>query len=209
MISQDFFMRKLVFIFAVALFFSGCSTSKTILKTYKVEITHSINIVAMSPGGGLLAKAILEELANRGFTLVDAATVSSLSKSNLRKIDAHIILETITGFDGNPDNAGVTLKSAKTGQRIAGVLWKNGSGGATSSRADKFMRKNAIEAAEEITEALFKEIPSPSTSYAEITQEPESLSLSKKPLSPSASLGTTARPRRHRVPVQFQRLHHN
>ena len=139
----------------------------------------------MASGGGFLANAISGEVMKRGFTIVNATTVSSLSKFNLRKIDAHILVEVTNGYDGNPNKASVNIKSAKTGQVIVGLLWQNGRGCKIGSPCDRDMRKDAIEAAEEIVEAILKEIPSPSAPYAEITNKPDPPSLPKEPSSPS------------------------
>ena len=129
----------------------------------------------MAPGGGLLADAVAVELANRGFTVIDPATTSNLlirlnvteievaqpeglAKLNTQGIDAYLVVRAAGGSDGRPESASARMNSTQTGQVLAGVTWQNGWGGRAGSPADRVMRKNLSEAANEIASALAQRV---------------------------------------------------
>ena len=42
------------------------------------QTKHTVKVIAFAPGGGLLAGAVGVELSNRGFTVIDSSTTSSM-----------------------------------------------------------------------------------------------------------------------------------
>jgi hypothetical protein len=128
-------------------------------------------VIALVPGGGLMADAVGVELANRGFTVIDPASTSNMMiRLNLNEveiarpegmaklrdqgIDALLVVKTAGGYDQQPQSASARMNSTRSGQLLAGVTWQNGYGGMAGSPADRIMRKGLSEAAAEIADAL-------------------------------------------------------
>ncbi|CAN7780840.1 hypothetical protein LJR296_007991 [Cupriavidus necator] len=128
-------------------------------------------MIALTPGGGLMADAVGVELANRGFTIIDPSSTSNmmirlnlnevevakpegLTKLREQGIDALLIVRTVGGYDQQPQSASARMNSTQSGQLLAGVTWQNGYGGMAGSPADRVMRKGLSEAAIEIADAL-------------------------------------------------------
>ena len=154
---------------------TGCASSKISSAPVASQIKHSVKTIAFMPGGGLLADAVGVELANRGFTVIDSATTSSmmvrlnlneieiskpegLSKFKEQGIDAVLIVRAGGGYDDQPQNASARMSSTHNGQVLAGVTWQNGFGGRAGSPADRIMRKGLTEAAAEIASSLSERV---------------------------------------------------
>ena len=154
---------------------SACASSKVSTNSTPNQIKALVKVIAFAPGGGLLADAVGVELANRGFTIIDSATTSTmmirlnlneieiarpegLAKFKTQGIDAMLIVRAGGGYDQQPQSASARMTNTSTGQIIAGVTWQNGFGGAAGSPADRIMRKGLNEAAIEIANALSERI---------------------------------------------------
>lgn len=157
------------------IFLSGCAASKISAVSAPNQIKHTVKVIAFAPGGGLIADAVGVELANRGFSIIDSATTSSmmirlnlneveiarpegLAKFREQGIDAMLVVRGGGGYDQQPQSASARMNSTTTGQVIAGVTWQNGFGGAAGSPADRIMRKGLNEAAVEIANALAERV---------------------------------------------------
>ena len=153
----------------------GCASSKVSSLPIASQTKHAVKVIAFSPGGGLLADAVGVELSNRGFTVIDSSTTSSMMvRLNLNEIeitrpegfaklkdqgiDAFLIVRGGGGYDENPQSASARMNSTHNGQVLAGVTWQNGFGGAAGSPADRVMRKGLTEAASEIAAALAERV---------------------------------------------------
>lgn len=153
----------------------ACASSQVSMHSVGSKPAHQIQAIAMAPGGGLLADAVAVELANRGFTVIDpAATSNLLVRLNLTEIeiarpaglaklkdqgvDAYLVVRAAAGWDGRPESASARMNSTQTGQVLAGVTWQNGWGGMPGSPADRVMRRNLTDAANEIANALAQRV---------------------------------------------------
>ncbi|MFM8536373.1 MAG: hypothetical protein ACKOEC_22805 [Acidimicrobiia bacterium] len=67
-------VTSLVFALAVA----ACGGSKVSALKTPATGTSGITVIALMPNGGLLADAFGVELANHGYTIIDAATTSTM-----------------------------------------------------------------------------------------------------------------------------------
>ena len=165
-------MKKQIFlaVFLTALL-GGCASSKLSSMPVASQAKHAVKVIAFAPGGGLLADAVGVELANRGFTVIDSSSTSSmlvrlnlneveitrpegLSKLKEQGIDAFLTVRSGGGYDQQPQSASARMNSTHTGQVLAGVTWQNGFGGQAGSPVDRLMRKGLSEAATEIAVAL-------------------------------------------------------
>lgn len=170
-------MRKLILAFALlslSLFLNGCGSSKMFVGEgdIKAEDRHSVNTIAMMPGGGLLSDAIAVELFNRGYQVYDTAqTTNLIARQNLINefeiakpqnlhllkeagIDAYLSVKATIDYDGTPRNVSVRLNSAVNGKLLAGLTWQNGWGCARGSGCDMSMHKDISETAAEIAKGL-------------------------------------------------------
>ncbi|MCX7361242.1 MAG: hypothetical protein NTV97_05110 [Alphaproteobacteria bacterium] len=167
-------IRFCVVAISFALLLSGCGGTKisTLPATPAETLSSPVRVIALAPNGGLLADAVGVELANRGYTVVDAADTSSMMvrfnmnevevqrPENLRKfrgqgIDAFLnVRASGAAYDGQPQGASARVVSTETGKLLAGVTWQNAWGGQMGSIADRTMRKGLNEAATEIANAL-------------------------------------------------------
>ncbi len=162
-------------LFLVIVLFVGCATSRTSTLPVSGRLATSVKVIALDPGGGLLADAVGVELSNKGFTVIDSATTSKLmARLNINEIeistptglqklkeqgvDAYLTVRAAGGYDEQPQSASARINSTDTGQIVAGVSWQNGWGGQAGSIVDRTMRKGLAEAAKEIAEALVKSI---------------------------------------------------
>jgi hypothetical protein len=160
---------------AVPLLLFGCATSKISSAPTASQIKHNIEVIALAPGGGLIADAVGVELSNRGFTVIDPSTTSSmmvrlnlneieitrpqgLAKLKDEGIDAYLTVRGAGGYDEQPQSASVRMNSTHNGKLLAGVTWQNGFGGMSGSIADRVMRKGLSEAATEIATVLSERI---------------------------------------------------
>jgi hypothetical protein len=167
--------RRLYISLLAAALLSSCATSKVSSLPVSSQAKHTVKVIAFSPGGGLLADAVGVELSNRGFTVIDSATMSSmmirlnlseieitrpegLAKLKDQGIDAFLVVRTAGGYDQNPHSASARMNSTHSGQVLAGVTWQNGFGGIAGSPADRVMRKGLADAATEITNALVERV---------------------------------------------------
>jgi hypothetical protein len=154
---------------------SGCAPSKVSSIPAAFQSKHSVKVIAFAPGGGILADAVGVELLNRGFTVIDASSTSSmmvrlnlneveitkpegLAKLKEQGIDAILVVRSAGGHDDQPQSASARMTSTYNGQVLAGVTWQNGWGGRVGSIADRTMRKGLTEAAAEIAGALAERV---------------------------------------------------
>jgi len=164
-----------LFFVTVALFLTGCASSKVSSLPVSNQAKHMVKVIAFAPGGGLLADSVGVELSNRGFTVIDASTTSSmmirlnlneieiarpegLAKFKNQGIDAILTVRGGGGYDELPQSASARMNSTHNGQVLAGVTWQNGFGGAAGSPADRLMRKGLADAAAEIAAALAERV---------------------------------------------------
>jgi hypothetical protein len=70
--------RRLYISLLAAALLSSCASSKVSSLPVSSQAKHTVKVIAFSPGGGLLADAVGVELSNRGFTVIDSATMSSM-----------------------------------------------------------------------------------------------------------------------------------
>lgn len=155
---------------SLPLLIGGCASSK-VSSMALAAVKQSVRVIALTPGGGLMADAVGVELANRGFTIIDPSSTSNmmirlnlnevevakpegLTKLREQGIDALLIVRTVGGYDQQPQSASARMNSTQSGQLLAGVTWQNGYGGMAGSPADRVMRKGLSEAAIEIADAL-------------------------------------------------------
>lgn len=167
--------RRLALVILTVAFLGGCASSKISSLPIAGQVKHSVKVIAFAQGGGLLAEAVGVELSNRGFTVIDASTTSSmmirlnlneveitrpegLAKLKDQGIDAMLVVRSGGGYDQQPQSASARMNSTHTGQVLAGVTWQNGFGGAAGSPADRVMRKGLTEAAAEIAAALAERV---------------------------------------------------
>jgi len=162
----------------LALFVAACGGTKisTLPAVSGNAGSTPIRTIALAPNGGLLADAVGVELANRGYTIIDAADTSSMmvrlnmnevevqKPENMQKfksqgIDAFLSVRANGGYDGQPQGASARVVSTDTGKLLAGVTWQNAWGGQAGSIADRTMRKGLNEAATEIAIALANALP--------------------------------------------------
>lgn len=164
-------------ILAVPLLAAGCAGSKMSVVQPHQGPTQDISRVAIAPGSGVFGEAIGLELFNRGLTVVDAQeAVAIVGRAGLREfeitstrgfevlrekgIDAVLTAKSVDAGDGTPESASVRVTETKTGKVIAGVTWQNGWGGMRGSIADRTMRKNLTDAANEIASELVRRLQS-------------------------------------------------
>jgi len=150
---------------------AGCGFSKVSSLPGSLATAQAVKVIAFAPGGGLLADAIGVELSNRGFTVIDSSSTSSmmirlnlneveiakpegLNKLKDQGIDAILVVRSAGGQDDNPQSASARMSSTQNGQVLAGVTWQNGFGGQAGSISDRVMRKGLADAAAEIATAL-------------------------------------------------------
>jgi len=169
--------RRLLTAITLTIGLSGCGGSQVSTIPNSGKASHAVRAIAISPSGGLLADAVAVELSNRGFTVIDGADTSRmLARLNLNEIeiaqpeglakfrhqgiDALLSVRVAGGYDQNPQSATARVNSTHTGKVIAGVTWQNGWGGTTGSPADRIMRKGLVQAAQEITEGLVRNLQS-------------------------------------------------
>jgi hypothetical protein len=133
--------------------------------------SKQINNIAIAPGSGVFGDAIGLELFNLGMHVIDANQATSIvgragmsefeitttkgySILKSKGIDAVLVAKAIMAYDGTPESASVRVIDTNNGNLIAGVSWQNGWGGQRGSLADRTMRDNTSDAAQEIAEEL-------------------------------------------------------
>ncbi|HIF23230.1 MAG TPA: hypothetical protein EYQ27_15340 [Gemmatimonadetes bacterium] len=142
------------------------------------DVLESIDSIAVLPGGGVLSDALSMELLARGIEVIDAEQVASLvlldeghsaggpgvrSLSRLQDegIDAALQSNLVLGYDARPQTVTVRIIQTGTGKLIAGVTWKNGSGGERGSPADQDARVDVDIAAQQIADAIVRILRAP------------------------------------------------
>lgn len=160
---------------ACALALAACASSRVSTQSSVAPLPHPVRAIAFAPGGGLLADAVGIELANRGFNVVDTAEATNmlvrtglteteiaqpagLAALRERNIDAVLVVKTADAPNGTPQSASARMTSTHTGQMIGGVTWQNGWGGMAGSPADRIMRQDLGDAANEIADELAKRL---------------------------------------------------
>lgn len=149
---------------------AGCAASRT--SGRGVLDTHQPQVIALAPGGGPLAEAVGFALAQRGITVIDATTTTDLmARFNLNEfqisqpaglaqfarqgVDGVLIVHVVAAADQLPQSATARLASTHDGHVLTGITWQNGFAGRRGSIADRVMRKDLIQAADEIAAALY------------------------------------------------------
>ncbi len=169
-------MKKyFILVLISAALIGGCASSKMSSLPVASQTKHTVKVIAFAPGGGLLADAVGVELSNRGFTVIDSSTTSSmmirlnlneievnrpegLAKLRDQGIDALLVVRGGGGYDQQPQSASARMNSTHNGQVLAGVTWQNGFAGAAGSPVDRGMREGRTEAASEIATALTERV---------------------------------------------------
>ena len=153
---------------------SGCSTSSMSVKQAQGPI-KKVESLAIAPGSGVLGDAVGLELFNLGMNVMDANQANSIvgraglsefevtttkGYATLRDkgIDAVLSVKAIIANDGTPESASIRVTETDQGKIIAGVSWENGWGGQRGSMADRTMRDNLSEAAQDIAEELYERL---------------------------------------------------
>jgi len=170
-------MRNSICVALLAITLSGCGTARvSMAPPSPLQSSHPVKVIAFASGGGVLADAVAVELANRGYTIIDPGTTNSLiarlglteveiaqpiglSRLKEQGIDAYLTIRAADGYSGVPTSATARLTSTHNGQILGGLTWQNGWGGAEGSPADLVMRRNLLQAAQQIAEALVVRIP--------------------------------------------------
>jgi hypothetical protein len=131
----------------------------------------AVKTIAMMPGGGLMADAVAVELANKGFTILDPASTTSLitrvnakeietghpeslSKIRAQGVDAILQVRAAVSSDGEPQSASARMTSTHNSMLIAGVTWQNARAGEEGSIADRTVKKGLSDAAAQIANEL-------------------------------------------------------
>ncbi len=164
-------------VLGLSLLIAACGMSQVSNSPVAVGTKLPIKSIAMMPGGGILSEAVSVELLNRGFTVIDASTTSSmmvrlnlneieitrpegLGKLRDQGIEAVLIVKAAGVYDDQPQSASARMTSTADGRLIAGVTWQNGFGGQAGSMADRVMRQGLTGAASEIANGLVKQVRS-------------------------------------------------
>ncbi|MFW6131788.1 MAG: hypothetical protein ACOC5F_04235 [Candidatus Aminicenantaceae bacterium] len=140
---KNFHHIKHVFALLIILLFISCTGSQI---TQKVGFIQPSLTFGMAPSGGELADAIERKLIEKGYKVMDRPTLSDImAEHNLTEkdfsntdnleilrnecIDAIITVDATTGYDGEPNDAIVTVKRTNSrGDILASILWENGEG---------------------------------------------------------------------------------
>lgn len=166
---------QLLLILMFAGLVSACASSKMSVMTSPQVPLQTITRLAIAPGSGVLGEGIAVELFNSGITVVDANEASTIiGRAGLREfeltsvqgysalreagIQAVLAAKSVYASDGTPESASVRITSTRSGDIIAGITWQNGWGGQRGSIADRTMRKNLFEAAQEIAGEIMKRL---------------------------------------------------
>lgn len=123
--------RSLLALLSISLL-SACASSKVSSVSAPSQTKHAVKVIAFAPGGGLLADAVGVELSNRGFTIIDSTTTSSmmvrlnlneieiaqpegLAEFRAQGIDAVLVVRSGGGYDDQPQSASARMNSTTTG----------------------------------------------------------------------------------------------
>jgi hypothetical protein len=160
-------MRTMVFV-TIALGISGCSFSR--VNSSGSGSVIPVKVIAVMPGG-LIADAVAVELANKGFTIVDAsATTNRVRRENTREteiiepesiaqlrsrgVDAIVQVRSTTDRRANLVSATARMTSAHNSALLAAVSWQNANAGEVGSIADRTVKKGVSDAAADIANEL-------------------------------------------------------
>jgi hypothetical protein len=133
--SNQFVTAPCVVALVFCIGLSGCATSKLSSAPTASQVKHSVEVIALSPGGGIIADAVGVELANRGFTIIDPTSTSSmmvrlnlneieisrpegLAKLKEQGIDAFLTVRAAGGYDEQPQSASARMNSTHNGKII-------------------------------------------------------------------------------------------
>ncbi|MDH5325326.1 MAG: hypothetical protein OEZ68_02395 [Gammaproteobacteria bacterium] len=161
---------KLIVSIALSSILLGCAPARLTVSSSPVA---DLKTIALYPNRGLLGDAIGLELVKYGFDVFDTAQVSSmmirlnlteieiLEPRNIRKlkeegIDGLLQVRTVSGYDRHPQSISVKVISSDTGKIIIGATWQNGFGGASGSIADRVVRSDVTDAAEDIAKGIYR-----------------------------------------------------
>ena len=169
-------MKKNIVLFVLILILlMGCASSKISKYLKTRDYSHSVEVIALAPDGGVMADAIGIELYNRGIRVMDSnETTGLMMRSNINKleylnpknlrilkengIDGYLTVKSVFHQDGKPSSVSARLSSTHTGELLAGISWQAGWGGMYGSIAHNIMSQNLNDAAEEIAEELMDRI---------------------------------------------------
>jgi hypothetical protein len=158
------------FITFTLLILVGCGGSKMSVMQNTKPLSQSVNRIAIALGSGAFGDAIGIELFNMGFQIVDSNQVAGIAdKAGLKESELFtpkgyatfraegievIIISKAVSVGSTPESANVKAFETISGNLIAGITWQNAWGGQRGSVADRTMRKNISEAAQDITREL-------------------------------------------------------
>jgi hypothetical protein len=169
-------MIRFLFLSAISaiLFLSGCGLSKMSVSQPPATENIQIKRLAITSDPGILGDAIAKELENRGLQVltpvktsailgqlvIDDHSVSSEAYAALRTkgIDSVLRAEAKIADDGTPDTVSVRLIDIIKGNFLIGIRWENAWGGASDSEANRIMRRNIFQAAEDIAKELLERL---------------------------------------------------
>lgn len=151
---------------------NACAATTEVSTTGQVEVSRSeVGSIALMPGGGVLADAVAVELANMGFTVIEAEATSALmARLNLDEfdisqpaglaqlrsngVDTVLKVRGSGGYDDKPSSATARLVSTTDNRLLSGANWQNAASGRMGSAADSEARVGLVVAAREIATAL-------------------------------------------------------
>ncbi len=153
----------------------GCSGSKvSVTQSPDAEI-KPIQRLAILPDSGVLGDAIAKELLDRGLNIITedetAAMVGGIRINQIgvsarvyydalleKGVDAALTASARIAQDGRPDYASAQVLDTASGDFLMDIAWQNAWGGYGGSDADRVMRKNTSEAAQEIVKELITKL---------------------------------------------------
>ena len=162
-------------VLVVLVLLAGCAGSRMSIEQPSQPPSRPVDSIAIAPGSGVLGDAISLELFNRGLTIIDAQdAVGIVGRAGLQEfelttatgftvlresgIDAVLVARAVAAADGTPESASIRITDTRSGRIITGITWQNGHGGTRGSVADRMMRKNLSEAANEIADELVRRL---------------------------------------------------
>ena len=150
----------------------GCGRPRMFYAQPKAPQDRPVKTIALSPNGGFMAESIGSELSSLGYIIDTSAVGNLMARNDLNEsqislpknlrilkdegFDAYLFVSTSGGSSDFPQSVTVRINSTDNGELISGVMWQNAWAGQEESVADRIMRKNIPQAAEQITKRLAK-----------------------------------------------------
>ena len=169
------FNLKSAFVVFASLAIFACVPKATSIPVSQ-KLSHTVETIAIAPGGGLLAEAIVVELSGLGYNIIDPASTSGilarlklgeadattpqgLSKLKEEGVDAYLTIKGERRANGLIETAVARASSTHTGKIIAGINWQNSRTGLAAGLGGKTANKGMAETAQEIAKDLARELP--------------------------------------------------